>query len=85
MEGITVLDIAQRLGISSDAARKRLNRLGIKPLRYIGSAALYRENDIEVIQDHGTRGRPKVPEKALEPAGKEKTTAKPKTTRPKNS
>jgi predicted ArsR family transcriptional regulator len=68
MEEITVLDIAQGLGISSDAVRKRLNRLEIKPLRYIGSAAIYSNEAIELIRDHGTRGRPKaVPETSQKP------------------
>jgi predicted ArsR family transcriptional regulator len=77
MEGITVLEIAQKLGISSDAARKRLNRLGVEPLRYIGSAAIYREAALEAIKDRGARGRPKAGEKTkTAPKTKPKKTAK---------
>jgi predicted ArsR family transcriptional regulator len=83
MEGITVVEIARRLEISSDAVRKRLNRLGVKPLRYIGSAAIYRENDIKVIQEHGTRGRPKAASET--PPKPRQSKAKPKTAKPKKS
>jgi predicted ArsR family transcriptional regulator len=76
MEGITVVEIAQRLNISSDAVRKRLNRLGVKPIRYIGSAAIYREIDIKTIQDHGNRGRPKAASET--PPKSQPSTEKPK-------
>jgi hypothetical protein len=59
MEGITVVEIARLLNTSSDAVRKRLNRLGVKPLRYIGSAAIYRESDIDLIRE-APRGRPRL-------------------------
>jgi hypothetical protein len=83
MEGITVLDMAQTLGISSAAVKMRLSRKGIEPFKYIGSAGLYRESDFEAIRDAGTRGRPKAapetPPKARQPA------AKPKAKKPKKS
>jgi len=60
MEGITVLDMAQRLKTSSVAIKMRLSRKGIAPFKYIGSAGLYTEKDFEAIKDGGTRGRPPV-------------------------
>jgi Zn-dependent peptidase ImmA (M78 family) len=51
MEGIPILEIAQKLGISSEAVKMRFHRRGIKPIRYIGSAGLYRESDIDIIRD----------------------------------
>ena len=60
MEDITVLDMAQALGISSEAAKRRLQRKGIAPYRYIGTAGLYKKDALEAIRDAGVRGRPKV-------------------------
>jgi hypothetical protein len=80
---LTVLDIAQQLGVSSGAVNKRLERKGIKPFRYVGPAGLYRKADMEAIRDGGTRGRPKAAsDGAPTPAPKNKAApkAKPKKT-----
>jgi hypothetical protein len=62
MEELTAFEIGSRIGISTDAARKRLSRLSISPSRYIGPTAMYNvdENTLELIRQHGTRGRPKA-------------------------
>jgi hypothetical protein len=84
MEGKPVVEIAQLLGISSDAVKKRFQKKEIKPFRYIGSAGLYRESDIDLIRE-APRGRPRpkaVPEthpKTRQPA------AKPKAKKPKKN
>jgi len=69
MEGITVLEMAQALGVSSDAIKRRLQRKGIKPFRYIGSAGIYKNDALAVIKDGGKRGRP-TPEKTKKPPKK---------------
>jgi len=61
MEGITVLEMAQALGVSSDAIKRRLQRKGIKPFRYIGSAGIYKADDLAAIKDGGKRGPPEKP------------------------
>jgi predicted ArsR family transcriptional regulator len=71
MEGVPVADIANKLGITSDAVKRRFQRLGIKPIRYVGSAGLYRESDVERIL-HVTRGRPVTAKKAKATAKKPK-------------
>jgi hypothetical protein len=58
MEVITIVDMARELGISSSAAIKRLQRKGIRPFRYIGSAGVYKASDLEAIREGGKRGRP---------------------------
>ena len=65
----TVLEIAKRLertegdgGVSSEAARKRLDRYGFKPVRYVGVNAIFElsDDDIEFLKQlykrgHGTK------------------------------
>jgi hypothetical protein len=72
MEGITVLDMAQALGISSAAVKMRLSRKGIEPFKYIGSAGIYTKVDLEAIREGGKRGRPK-PDSKSKPVPKNKT------------
>jgi predicted transcriptional regulator len=78
MDEITVLDMAQELGISSAAVKMRLSRKGVEPFKYIGSAGIYRKSALDAIREGGTRGRPKAPK----PRG---AAAKAKTKKPKKS
>jgi hypothetical protein len=55
---LTVLTFSQRLGISTAAVNKRLQRTDKKPYMYIGSSGIYTEADFEAIKDGGKRGRP---------------------------
>jgi hypothetical protein len=84
MDGIPVVEIASQLGISSDAVKRRFQRKGIKPFKYIGPAGLYKESDVELIRE-APRGRPR-PKAAPETAPKSRqSAAKPKTKKPKKS
>jgi hypothetical protein len=80
MDGIPVVEIAHQLGISSDAVKRRFQRKGIKPFKYIGPPGLYRDNEIELIREAPRgRPRPKADPETQQPA------TKPKTTKPKKS
>ena len=61
MEGLTVAEIADRLGITPDTAKKRLQKHGIKASRYAGPTALYDPEVVDVIKDSNPVGRPKKP------------------------
>ncbi|MDR0472349.1 MAG: hypothetical protein LBH43_01565 [Treponema sp.] len=73
---LTVMEMAQELGISSAAVNKRLQRKDRKPCKYIGTAGMYTKADLEAIRDGGKRGRPKVEEDKPPAMAKQKTTAK---------
>jgi len=80
---LSVGEIAVRISTTTDAARKRLSRLGYKPVRYIGVNAMFEltEDDLAVIKEHDKRGRPPADTKekaAPETEGKKKATTKPK-------
>jgi hypothetical protein len=60
MEEITALYMSQVLGISSDGVKRRLQRKGIRPFKYIGPVGLYKASDLDAIKDGGVRGRPKT-------------------------
>lgn len=61
MDGLTVAEIAQRLAISPDAAKKRLMRAGIKAISYAGPTAIYAPEALQMIREVPPRGRPKNP------------------------
>jgi len=58
---LTLTEIAEHLGISKDAARARLKRSGVQPVRHIGGGpmSLYSQDAIEAIREVRKRGRPK--------------------------
>jgi hypothetical protein len=55
MEGLTVSEMAKRLGIKPHSVTVRLNRAGIKP---ITQEALYDPSALEAIKYANKRGRP---------------------------
>ena len=71
MNGITIDEIAEKLGIQCKTAHKRLERAGIKPLSY---KALYDPSVVEAIRNVPGKGRPRKPL----PAEPEKFSKKPK-------
>jgi hypothetical protein len=77
---MTVNDMAKALGgnISTDAVKKRLQRKGIKPFKYVGPTGIYTDNDLAAIKDV-TLGPPKAKPEAK---NKTKTTAKKRTKKP---
>jgi hypothetical protein len=84
MDGIPVVEIASQLGISSDAVKRRFQRKGIKPFKYIGPTGLYHESDIELIRE-APRGRPRPKAAPETPPKTQQSTAKPKAKKPKKS
>jgi DNA-binding NarL/FixJ family response regulator len=54
MEGLTVAEIAQMLGISEGAVRMRLSRAGIKPITH---SPVYPVDAVEAIRE-APMGRP---------------------------
>jgi len=58
MNGITIDEIANELGIPWKTAHKRIEKLGIKPLSY---KALYDPSVVETIRSVPGKGRPKKP------------------------
>jgi transposase len=66
VKGLTIQEIADKLGIPYKTAHKRLETAGIKPLT---KEAIYPESALEAIRSVPGKGRPK---KAPEPASKAK-------------
>ena len=59
MEGFTIQEIADKLGIPYKTAHKRLETAGIKPLV---KEAIYPESALESIRNVPGKGRPKKAE-----------------------
>jgi uncharacterized protein YjcR len=59
MEGFTIKEIAERLGITPDTAKKRLQTHGLKPIEYAGPTAIYATSVVEAIRNVPGKGRPK--------------------------
>jgi len=59
MKELTIREIADKLGISQQAAKARLFRLGIKPDRLIGNTGIYAPSVVEKIRAVNPIGRPK--------------------------
>ena len=73
MKGMTIDEIADKLGVPWKTAHKRIERLGIKPLSY---KALYDPSVLEAVREVSGKGRPK---KAIkQPTTKPNKTAKKK-------
>jgi hypothetical protein len=56
--GLDAKEIGERIGIKQRAAKKRLERAGIKPIGYSGPTAIYSEDVVEKIRNVPGRGRP---------------------------
>jgi hypothetical protein len=70
-EYITVADMARELKESTETIKKRILRLGIKPL---SRDALYEKSVLDILKKTPPKGRPKkpAPEKLLKSARKSK-------------
>ena len=55
MEGLTILEMSKKLGISSNTLKQRITRLGIKPLT---KDAVYDKSVLEKIRNVKSVGRP---------------------------
>ena len=73
MKEITIKEIAEKLGLSQPAAKARLYRLEIKPVRLVGNTGIYDPSVIEKIKEVKPVGRPpKEPAKKKEKPVKKK-------------
>jgi hypothetical protein len=72
MEGLTLREISDILGIQPKAAQKRLMRANVKPKGYAGPTAVYDKSALEAIRNVSSRGRPPKakPENPAKPAKK---------------
>ena len=59
MEGFTVKEIAEQLGVTPDTAKKRLQKHGIKAREYAGPTAIYDPSALEAIRNVPGKGRPR--------------------------
>jgi orotate phosphoribosyltransferase-like protein len=59
MNGLTITEIANSLGISREAAKTRIIRSGIQPKDHAGKTNIYDESIIEQIKNVPGKGRPK--------------------------
>jgi len=61
MQGLTVKEIAERLGLPPKTVKMRLYRAGIKPVAYAGPTAFYDESALEIASAPRHRGpKPKA-------------------------
>ena len=65
MNGMTIDEIAEELGIPWKTAHKRIEKMGIKPLSY---KAIYDKSVVESIRNVPGRGRPPKPKDPKKPA-----------------
>jgi transposase len=74
MEGLTIKEIAERLGIQRKAVQKRLEAAQIKPKEFAGKTAIYDLSVVAKIEKVRGKGRPpKVdPEEPKRKPGKAK-------------
>ena len=56
---MSIKEIAEALGLLPETVKKRIQKRNIKPLRYVGQAALYDSSVIEEIRNVPSKGRPK--------------------------
>jgi hypothetical protein len=70
IKGFTIKEMADEIGISYEAAQKRIERAGIKPIL---KEDLYPESTLEAIRSVPGKGRPrKAPETPAKPPRKGK-------------
>jgi predicted ArsR family transcriptional regulator len=61
MKEMSIKEISEILGLLPETVKKRIQKHNIKPLRYVGQAALYSEDVVNMIRETNPRGRPKKP------------------------
>jgi hypothetical protein len=70
-EYYTVRQMADILGIRFSTARTRVSRLGLKPIKLVGTIGLYPKDTLEKINSVPSRGRPSLDTCAEKKAGEE--------------
>jgi hypothetical protein len=75
---LTVAEVGNHIGTTTDAARKRLKRYGFEPARYIGVNAMFKlsAKDLEFLKQCNKRGRPWDKKETSAPKEKPKKAAK---------
>ena len=58
---MTVSEISERLDLLPVTVKKRLQKHGIKPVRYVGITAIYDPAVLDIINVSNSPGRPKKP------------------------
>jgi len=61
VEGLTVKEMAEMLGLGQPAVKMRLRVAGIKPVSYAGPTAVYDKSAMEAIRNVPGKGRPRKP------------------------
>jgi hypothetical protein len=61
MNGLTVKEMAEKLGLGQPAVKMRLRVAGIKPVEYAGPTAVYSESALEASRNVPGKGRPPKP------------------------
>ena len=56
-DGLTLKEIAEKIGMSQVAVKNRVYKRGIMPYRIVGTVGLYREEDIDKIKEELPTGR----------------------------
>ncbi len=59
MEGLTITEMAEALGLGQPAVKMRLRVANIKPVSYAGPTAIYDKSALEAIRNVPGKGRPK--------------------------
>jgi hypothetical protein len=57
MELLAISEIAEQLGITPAAAKQRIYKRNIKPIKYFGKAAAYQKEVVDQIKDYLPTGR----------------------------
>ena len=58
MELITVREMSETLAVGINGVKRRIYKRGIKPVKYIGTAALYAPEVLEQIREEQPAHRP---------------------------
>jgi hypothetical protein len=58
VNGLTIREMAEELGLGQPAVKMRLRVAGVKPIGYAGPAAVYDTSALETIRNVPGKGRP---------------------------
>ena len=61
MEELTISELSEKLNLLPVTVKKRLQKNGLKPVRYVGITAIYDPSVLDIIKTSAPVGRPKKP------------------------